>query len=95
MDVDKMRVPGSEGVDAAKALSKDAKILMAHVLEEIEDDKFEAIIQVAKMYYPYLWTYASDNQIRIDTLLMREAYLQGILDGVRRERARRRARASA
>lgn len=91
MDIAKLRVPG-EGV---ASLSEDAKILMAHVLEMIEDERFEAIVQVAKLYYPYLWTYASPNQIEIDVLLMCEAYLQGTIDGVRRERARRKARASA
>ncbi len=88
-----LRKPGKEGLTFWE-LPKEAQILMRNCPLDLNELNLENVYTVAKLFYPYLWTYASTNQILIDTMLMADAYCQGVIDGKRAERAKLKARAS-
>lgn len=83
-----LRQPGKEGL-AFEELPNDVQILMRNCPLDLNELNLDAVCATAKHFYPYLWTYATCSQIWKDLMLMADAYCQGMIDGKRIERARK------
>lgn len=92
--LEEMLKPGKEDLKFYE-LPKDVQILMKNVPLDFEDLNLDTVIKTVKSLFPYLWTYSSRNQIFLAQLLMADAYVQGVIDGKRAERAKIKARKEA
>lgn len=85
--LEEMRKPGEEV--AFNKLPKEVQLIMRNVPFDLEELNLNPAISAVKAFEPYMWTYASAKQIWLYELAMADSYVQGVIDGKRTERAKR------